>query len=171
MINKKLQNLIIKLANKDQYIRWKIIKKGFDKKREVSRCDSVNLSKIKKIINKYGWPTLNLVGKKASHKFWLLVQHADKDIRFQKKCLHLLKGAVKNKQAYIKDLAYLTDRVLVNQGKKQKYGTQFFKKKGGYISKPIYNKKSINKRRKKIGLKDLNVSIKNFNRRYKKFIK
>lgn len=171
MINKKLQNLITKLANKDQYIRWKIIKKGFDKKREISRCDSENLSKIKKIINKYDWPTFNLIGKKASHKFWLLVQHADKDLKFQEKCLKLLKKIVKNKQAYLNDYAFLTDRVLVNQGKKQKYGTQFYKESGKYIPKPVFDVKNVNKRRKKLGLNTLEEYIKNFNKKYKKFIK
>lgn len=48
---------------------------------------------------------------------WLLVQHMDNDLPFQKWFIqHLRKGG--------QNWQYLTDRILVNQGKSQKYGTQ-----------------------------------------------
>lgn len=62
-------------------MRKKAIKTGiWDKK-----IDKKNTLKIKKIIERYDWPTINLVGKKASKNAWLLVQHADHDVKFQKK--------------------------------------------------------------------------------------
>lgn len=171
MINKKLQQKIIRLARKDQDIRWKIIKKGIDKKREVYKCDFENLKEIKKIINKYGWPTFNLIGKRSSNLFWLLVQHADLDPKFQQRCLRLLEQAVKDNQAHLKNLAYLTDRVLVGKGKKQKFGTQFCIKNGEYISKPIFDRKNVDKRRKEFRLNTLKEYQKGFNKRHKKYIK
>lgn len=44
---------------------------------------------------------------------------------------------------------------MVNQGKKQKYGTQFYLNKNGeLIPRPIYDKKNLNKRRRKVGLEN-----------------
>jgi hypothetical protein len=53
-----------------------------------------------------------------------LIQHADRDIKFQKKYLKLLKEAANNNQAHLQNVAYLTDRILVAEKKKQRFGTQ-----------------------------------------------
>jgi hypothetical protein len=48
---------------------------------------------------------------------------------------------------------YLKDRVLVNMGKKQIFGTQFYHHKmKGLISRPIAGRKNLEKRRKKFKL-------------------
>lgn len=49
--------------------------------------------------------------------------------------------------------AYLTDRILVNIGKPQTYGTQFYKNPNGkLIPRPIKNTNLLEKRRKAVGL-------------------
>ena len=51
------------------------------------------------------------------------------------------------------NIAYLKDRVLVNNGKKQLFGTQFYtNKKGIFGPRPIKDIKNLNKRRKEYGL-------------------
>ena len=101
-----------------------------------------------KIVNEFGWPTYKLVGRKGSIAAWLILQHADYNLAFQKKCLKLLQKAVKEKQADKGSLAFLTDRVLVNSGKKQVYGTQFYAPKGIFIARPIADRKGLDARRK-----------------------
>jgi len=59
-----------------------------------------------------------LVGKKASQGAWLIAQHADHDLKFQKKCLKLLAEKLKIKKVEPRNFAYLTDRVLVNSRQK-----------------------------------------------------
>jgi 8-oxo-dGTP pyrophosphatase MutT (NUDIX family)/RNA:NAD 2'-phosphotransferase (TPT1/KptA family)/GNAT superfamily N-acetyltransferase len=54
---------------------------------------------------------------KALHDAWLLVQHMDKDVAFQKEFLKHLKPGTQ-------DFKYLTDRVAVNSGQPQQFGTQ-----------------------------------------------
>src|SRR3989344_7411910 len=71
-----------------------------------------HVARLKEIINLYGWPTHSLVGEQRSNAAWLLAQHSDRFPAFQKRCLKLLKEAVRKKQASKEDLAYLTDRVL-----------------------------------------------------------
>jgi hypothetical protein len=61
---------------------------------------------------------------------WLLVQHADRDPDFQAHCLTLMEEAYGNREVRGEDLAYLTDRVRVNSGQPQVYGTQFWRPPG-----------------------------------------
>lgn len=139
MVNKVIARIINNLAEKDQKVR----KKGvFD-----PILDQENTAVLKKIIKMYGWPTTNFVGKKASHFAWLLVQHADSDPKFQKHCLDLMeKNTV--------DWAYLTDRILINEGKPQIYGTQFYEDSNEkLIPRPIKNINTLEKRRKLVGLR------------------
>lgn len=156
----------------DQWVRknqWKKLrrleKSGIDKessryKREIKKLvnelaglDKKNTSGVKKIIDAHGWPGVSLVGKRGELAAWLLVQHATHDLAFQKKCLKILKKAVAKKDADKKHLAYLTDRILVQEGKKQIYGTQFKGRKDGTSEPfPIKNIKKLSLLRKTAGL-------------------
>ena len=54
------------------------------------------------------------------------------------------------------DVALLTDRVLIRQGKKQLYGTQFQSIKDGRVTfMPIENEGDVDKRRESVGLPPL----------------
>jgi hypothetical protein len=85
-MNKKLEKIINKMVEIDQKMRKKAMKTGILNK----KIDKKNTLKMKKIIKQYGWPTISMVGEKASKNAWLLVQHADHDVEFQKKCLKLM---------------------------------------------------------------------------------
>ncbi|OGZ96396.1 MAG: hypothetical protein A2679_00040 [Candidatus Sungbacteria bacterium RIFCSPHIGHO2_01_FULL_54_26] len=96
-----------------------------------------NTERLKKIIAKYGWPTIDLVGEKASRNAWLIIQHADHNVRFQKKCLALMQEIYQRNPHIIsrENIAFLTDRILVNTKRAQLFGTQFYvNKKGIYLS-------------------------------------
>lgn len=137
---------INKMADNDQRVRKEMQKSGVWS----NKIDKENTKELKRIINAYGWPTVDLVGKKANKNAWLLVQHADHDIKFQKRCLVLMKKVFKNDGKNIDktNIAFLTDRVLVNEGKKQLFGTQFYKtKEGKLISRPISDIKNLDRRR------------------------
>jgi len=103
----------------------------------VYAVDTCHNYKIKNIISDYGYPTKELIGEEALKDFWLLVQHQDHDYKLQKDCLENCKFSGS-------ELAHLTDRVLVNDGKDQIYGTQ--------TNTPIKDKEKTNILRDKIGL-------------------
>lgn len=155
MKNKKLSEEILKMAKEDQDARFGSMKAKDRKKAglKIIAIDKKNTKRAKEIIEKYGWPGFNLVGKKAAHMFWLVVQHADLNPGFQKQSLKFLKQAIKNKQAFPSDGALLTDRVLVREGKKQIYGTQFYRNEEmNLVPRPIEDIKNLDKRRKSVGL-------------------
>ena len=116
-----------------------------------------NCKEAKHIHSEYGYPDFDLVGEKSSYNYWLIVQHCDKDIHLQRKVLRDLKTAVRKGKAHKENLAYLTDRVRKNQGKKQVYGTQVMRGEldGVYRPYPIENEKMVDKRRIEIGLEPL----------------
>lgn len=76
------------------------------------------------IFNQYGFPGIDMVGKEGSQHFWLLVQHCDQYPAFQKKILKAMDKEVKKQNANANNYAYLFDRVQVNAGQKQRFGTQ-----------------------------------------------
>ena len=117
-----------------------------------------NTKKLKKIIEEHGWPTVSLVGKKASYNAWLIAQHSDSDRAFQRKIRETLIKINKNSPGEINKahIAYLTDRLLVAQGKPQKFGTQFkFNKKGELKVRQIKNRRGVDALRRKYDLPPL----------------
>lgn len=75
------------------------------------------------IIEQVGWPNAEKYGRPAESAAWLIAQHSDFDINFQEKCLSLIQNFPQTEERK-EDIIYLTDRILVNKGKKQIYGTQ-----------------------------------------------
>ncbi len=70
------------------------------------------------------WPGRTRLGSDGANALWLLVQHADNDPALQRRALELMMQAATS-EVSLPDLALLADRVLVNEGKPQRYGTQF----------------------------------------------
>jgi len=118
---------------------------------EMRDVDSKHTARMKEIVAEYGWPTKSMVGEQGATAAWLLVQHADADPKFQRHCLALMKKAAPE-EVSPKNLAYLTDRVLVNEGKNQLYGTQFFLEDGKMVPQPIDDEANLDERRKEAGL-------------------
>jgi len=156
------------MVDVDQKMRKRAIGGKIKWDKNVDRRSAVRL---KKIIKKYGWPTKSSVGKKASHGAWLLAQHADHDLKFQKKVLKLMSSiSVKNiNEVSLANIAYLTDRILVHENKPQFFGTQFKKnKKGVFEPFKVRNGKNVDKRRKKYGLPTLKENKSRINKEWNK---
>lgn len=113
-----------------------IDKHGSKKAWEIFRKmrDSVNVlnqNRINLIFNQYGYPGYDKVGTDISDKFYIAVQHADNNVKLQKKILCALKKEITNNNASKSNFALLSDRVQINEGKKQIFGTQVSYRKNG----------------------------------------
>lgn len=160
MRRRRIAKEIIQMAKVDQKIRKSYLKNPSLFK-ELERVDNLSLKKMKEIVKKFGWPTVSLVGKKASRLAWLLIQHADKDVDFQKHCLELMKKEVQSGEITKSDIAFLTDRILVNRNSPQIYGTQFYRDKAGkLVPKPIRDIGNIDRMRKEMNLQPFSVYLK-----------
>lgn len=120
--------------------------------KRLSEVDAENRAWLQELVDKTGWPGASRVGPDGAHAAWLLAQHADADRPFQQRCLDLLRPAVAAGEADGKDLAYLTDRVLVGEGKPQVYGTQLRTVDGRLVPSPIADEAGVDGRRKAVGL-------------------
>lgn len=106
-----------------------------------------HLVRIKEIVNQIGWPTISKVGEDGSYSAWLIVQHADEDGEFQKSCLALMQGE-KEGEVLKENIAYLIDRIRVNNNEPTLYGTQEL---NGEL-RPIENIEGLADRRVSMGL-------------------
>jgi len=112
--------------------------------------------RLEQIFEEYGYPGYNLVGEEGSNHFWLMVQHCDHDIDFQSKVLEKLKIEVANNNASGANYGLLTDRVNINKGEKQIYGTQVtYTERGQAYPKSLLDSANVNRRRAEVGLESL----------------
>lgn len=90
---------------------------------EVS-TDATNREKLKNILAKHGFPTKAMVGDVGMRAIFIVIQHADQDKEFQQSQFPHLENAVKNGDLDGQSYAYLYDRIKINAGEPQLYGTQ-----------------------------------------------
>lgn len=125
--------------------------------------DSINLKKVETIISKYGYPSIDIVGKELNNVVWLIIQHSD--LKTIEKYFPLIKKANRKGDLENKYLALMEDRMLMYQGKEQIYGTQIAgrmfinpetKEEIGfkYFIWPLKDKTKVNELRKNVGFKD-----------------
>lgn len=154
--NLALSKQIDSLKNADQSPIT--IKNADSAEKAFKRIIRTNFPIIKSIADRYGFPGSDLVGKQSSDNYWLLIQHSDFDVLFQKRLLQLMKVQVDKKNASGQNYAYLIDRTNLNEGKKQVYGTQVNMGPNGTTIKPCVDTAELDKRRFSVGL----TSIKNY---------
>jgi hypothetical protein len=141
-------------------------KAEFDKlSARLKKIDDDNTKWLKGVIDKRGWPGITLVGKDGAYAAWLLVQHADAEPKFQRRCLDLMAKLPRDEVSQ-SDLAYLTDRVLLAEGKKQRYGTQCTMVKGKWRPRPLEDEANVDKRRADVGLMPLAEYLKLMEKEY-----
>ncbi len=124
--------------------------------KRVAPVAQANAQWLKSVIAEKGWPTRSKVGRDGAKAAWLLVQHADQDPAFQAEVLPLIEQAARAGEADRADVALLTDRVLVAQGKPQRYGSQFVRGEDGAMRlRPTEDMPGLDARRSAMGLPSL----------------
>lgn len=161
MMNEALAAELKAMVEEDQRIRTRPPEQqnkfaapmSIEQRMEAHRVDVGNTDRLHEIVNDYGWPGHSLVGEKGAHDAWLLAQHADRQLDFQRRALSLLAAAVDRGEATSVQLAYLTDRVRMNEGREQLYGTQLGDVQNGTVVPwPIENPAELDMRRATVGL-------------------
>ena len=156
--NAALSKKIDSLRNEDQSPLS--IKNSDSAAKEFQKIIRSNFPVIKNIADKYGFPGFDLVGKESSNNYWLLVQHSDFNVAFQKRILKLMKPKVDKKNASGQNYAYLVDRINLNEGRQQIYGTQIIMGGNGTRLKPCFDTLNLDRRRLSVGLKPIKEYLK-----------
>jgi hypothetical protein len=147
---------LLRRVEKDQAARKSL---DSDAMRE---ADGENLPWLKEVVAAHGWPGASLVGTDGAHAAWLLAQHADADPAFQRQCLGLIGAAVEAGEASLLEYAYLTDRVLLAEGRSQVYGTQVTRRDDAWVPRDLRDPELVDERRAAAGLEPLAEYLRRF---------
>ncbi|MBH0010941.1 MULTISPECIES: DUF6624 domain-containing protein [unclassified Pseudoalteromonas] len=170
-INLPLQKELIEMEIEDQHIRNKIGKAGWQNPpktllEQMMKIDESNTGKLKAIIKKHHWVTKDLVGVKGVGAAFLVIQHSP-DVAFKVKMLPYLKQSYLNGEGVSgQQVALLTDRVLIAQGKKQIYGTQADVSEGKVVFSPIEDETNVDKLREEMKMPSLDFYLKIMEKMY-----
>lgn len=128
----------------------------------IRRIDSLNLIAVTAIIDTYGWLGPKEVGENGNSCLFLVIQHSTRETR--EKYLPLFRKAVLQGKALKSDLALLEDRVALEHGKKQLFGSQIVMDTitRAYHFAPIEDEPHVNERRKAMGLEPIENKAKEF---------
>jgi hypothetical protein len=158
-MNFDLRKELLDLASEDQKVRARVTgaQTPPDVLAEMARVDLKTRTRLREIIRHFGWPRISVVGFDGASAAWLITQHADADVEFQKLCLQLMRAASKDGEAAKENLAFLIDRVRVADGRPQLYGTQFRYQDGKSVMAPVANQANLDPRRKLMGLSSIDA--------------
>lgn len=118
--------------------------------------------RLAEIFNQQGFPGYDVVGEEGARNFWLMVQHADFNPAFQDSVLTAMKAEVDRANADPRNYALLVDRVNVNTGKPQVYGTQVTYNTSicqAMPKSPLLDSVLVNQRRAEVGLEPLETYL------------
>ncbi|MFG3252927.1 DUF6624 domain-containing protein [Streptomyces sp. NPDC048172] len=125
------------------------------------RLTTLHGDRLREILEAHGWPS----DPAASEAAWVLAQHADHQIDVQRLALGLLEAAVEAGGAGPdgpRHLAFLRDRLAVNEGREQTYGTQIggITDEGAPVPWPVADPAGMDARRAEVGIPPFDAYVK-----------
>ncbi len=124
----------------------------------IAEFDRQHTDTLMTVIERFGWPTREMVGLKAVQGAYIAIQHAGHNQEFQSNCLALIQQQVDQGELPGAFLALMTDRVSVSRGESQVYGTQMtmapdeFGVMRAVPSAAIWREDLLNQRRAALGM-------------------
>ena len=127
----KIDSLLCDIGRKDQEVRaeWAKVATGSVTQEEtieyamkMEETDSTNLASVSRILDTYGWSSG--LSDAANKAIFLVIDHSD--LKTMNKYIGLFHDAVEKGYLSINDFVTMEDRMLMNAGKPQKYGTQAY---------------------------------------------
>jgi hypothetical protein len=120
---------------------------------QVIAQDAKHVARLREIVKQFGWPGNSMVGPSGSQAAWVIVLHGPKDLLAE--MMPTMKDAAAKGELAKSLVASSEDRELINEGKKQVYGTQFDTHDGKFEPYPIDDPEHVDDRRKAVGLGSL----------------
>ena len=117
-----------------------------------------NEERLFPLLDKYGWPTASAVTEYAAAGAALIINHSTHEVRA--KYFPMLEEAFQKGEAQPLRYAKMCDRLLVEEGKDQRFGTQWQFEGNQRVPYPIEKPEYVDKRRAEIGLEPLHEYLK-----------
>lgn len=125
---------------------------------EFGRRDLDNASWLRETVEASGWPSPSVHGDQAWTDAWTIVQHAAHDVEFQASALGAMREMFARGEGDGRYIALLEDRLAVQAGRPQSYGTQMECHDGSWQPSEIAEPGKVEARRARMGLKPLSES-------------
>ena len=117
--------------------------------KQLAHDDHRNQEVVFSMIEKCGMPSLQDVGPLQMNAIWLTIQHANK--KYRKKYFPLIEKAVDNGDLAKSQYALMKDRMLMDEGKPQLYGSQVL----NYELYKLVDPETVDERRQEMGLEPI----------------
>jgi hypothetical protein len=156
--NDSLRRVLIGMAKEYQQLERRLTARTSDSTRQHQLADAERrlTERFSSILDEFGLPTRSMVGAAGSSAAFQIVQHNDS---LQSRVLTLARSAWQG-DVPPASLAMIEDRVLVQAGKPQKYGTQFTAGPDGVLRfAPADNPERLEERRSLAGLPPLDTFV------------
>lgn len=115
-----------------------------------------------RVLSEWDWVDRARFGPKVSDFAWLLVQHADRDAALQSLALERMQTYLADGGIKPANYAYLRDRVAINSGRMQRYGTQPIWKctpRGTLELHPVEHPEQLDARRAGLSMKPARLDL------------
>ena len=160
MLNEALRRELLAMREEDRRVRTELANAGELGGPYVPRMEDVhirNAARLRALISEHGWPVEDIVGKDGSEAAWLIAQHAIGEPEFQRMALSLLQAAAANRTIPAWHAAYLEDRVAMQEGRPQRFGTQWMDDPRDGLIRPwsLAEPENANALRASVGLEPL----------------
>lgn len=143
------------MARVDQAMRAAMFAEGHSpteaERQAMAAKDAEHTEAMRAILAQVGWPGRSLVGPDGAKAAFLLVQHSP-DLAFMARALPLLEAAARRGEGSLQDWALMHDRVALNRGGRQRFGTQFGIEGGRLVLDPCEDPSGLAARRASVGL-------------------
>jgi hypothetical protein len=124
---------------------------------EIHRRDVQNQTRLKELIPENGWFTLSEYGIDGTLSAFQIVQHASNDPELQRRALASMEPLLGTDEIDGRAYAVLYDRVAMEEGRYQRFGSQMICRDGHWTLYPTEELNEVDERRRDVGF-DLSLS-------------
>jgi hypothetical protein len=127
-MNEALRAELLQMQEEDQRVRQQLQdagKLGGPYNPEMEAVHRQNAVRLRQIIAEHGWPHEEVAGENSAKAAWFIAQHAIGEPDFQREVLLHLKRHAAEGLLPAWHAAYLEDRIATQEGRLQRYGTQW----------------------------------------------
>ena len=128
MIDESLRQELLAMREEDLRVRSELDAAGELGGPYVPRMEAVhvrNAARLRELIDMHGWPAEDMAGEDGAKAAWFIAQHAVGEPEFQRQTLPRLRECAAQGRIHAWHAAYLEDRIAMNEGRPQRFGTQW----------------------------------------------
>jgi len=128
MVNEDLRRELLAMREEDLRVRQELSDRGELGGAYVPRMEAVhiaNAARLRELIVEHGWPAEDIAGEDGAKAAWFIAQHAVGEPEFQRQALALAQACAAEGRVPAWHAAYLEDRIAMQEGRPQRFGTQW----------------------------------------------